>query len=303
MILSMIAEAARRRVAEQKKTVSPREMRRFAEESNSEFPSKGGVAGKAGRGGSGDAPGTTPSQSDIEEVTMRHPSSEGNYRTRSLPFEATLKRHGMSFICEVKKASPSKGVIAEDFQHIDIARDYEQAGADAISVLTEPEFFFGSSEHLCEIKKYVGVPLLRKDFIIDDYQLYESKLLGADAVLLICALLDTETLRQCLSICDELGLSALVEAHDAAEVRSALTAGARIIGVNNRNLKTFEVDIHNCVQLRPLVPKDILFVAESGIKTAEDVEILRETGVDAVLIGETLMRSTDRKAALRELKG
>jgi indole-3-glycerol phosphate synthase len=302
MILDTIAQAAARRVSEQKMTVPPEVMRRLAEETQ-KFPSKGGVAGKAGRGGSGDAPRTTPSQSDFEEVALRHPSTEGNEETVAFPFEAILRKPGLSFICEVKKASPSKGIIAADFPYLDIARDYELAGADAISVLTEPDYFLGCTDYLTDIRKHVGIPLLRKDFIIDDYQLYESKLIGADAVLLICALLDTETLRQCLSICDDLGLSALVEAHDETEVRSALSAGARIIGVNNRDLKTFEVDLGNCIRLRPLVPKDILFVAESGIKTADDINILHNAGIDAVLIGETLMRSSDKKAALNALRG
>lgn len=220
-----------------------------------------------------------------------------------LTFEAALNKSGMSFICEIKRASPSKGVIAEDFPYPDIARDYERAGADAISVLTEPDFFLGSSDYLREIRNHVGLPLLRKDFVIDDYQLYESKVIGADAVLLICALLETETMSDYLKICDNLGMSALVEAHNAAEVRSALAAGARIVGVNNRNLKTFEVDLSNGVNLRPLVPENMIFVAESGIKTAEDIDILQKAGVDAVLIGETLMRSGDKKQALRELKG
>ncbi|NMA25616.1 MAG: indole-3-glycerol phosphate synthase TrpC [Clostridiales bacterium] len=273
MILDAIAQAAARRVAEQKKKLTPEEMRRLALERATKFSSKGGVAGEAGRGGS------------------------------FFPFETALKKPGMSFICEVKKASPSKGVISEDFPYVEIACDYERAGADAVSVLTEPEYFLGSGEYLREIRRHVGIPLLRKDFIIDVYQLFESKILGADAVLLICALLDTETIRQCLCICDELGLSALVEAHDEAEVTSALDAGARVIGVNNRDLKTFEVDINNCVRLRPLVPKEVIFVAESGVKTAKDIELLREAGADAVLVGETLMRSADKKTALEMLRG
>lgn len=221
---------------------------------------------------------------------------------RTFPFEAALAQSAMSFICEVKKASPSKGVIAEDFPYMDIARDYAKAGAGAISVLTEPEYFLGSPDYLREIRAVVDTPLLRKDFIVDAYQIYESKLLGADAVLLICALLDTATLRQMRELCDTLGLSALVEAHDEAEVCSALAAGARVIGVNNRNLKTFEVDFNNCIRLRPLVPETVLFVAESGIKTAEDIKLLQEAGVNAVLIGETLMRSGDKKAALDALR-
>ena len=218
-------------------------------------------------------------------------------------FERALKKDGISFICEVKKASPSKGLIAPDFQYLDIAREYEAAGADAISVLTEPEFFLGSDAYLTEIRQSVGIPVLRKDFTVDEYQLYEAKTIGADAVLLICALLDTAVLRRYISICDTLGLSALVEAHTEAEVISALDAGARIVGVNNRDLKTFNVDLNTCIRLRPLVPRDITFVAESGIRNGEDITQLREAGVDAVLIGETLMRSADKKAALAALKG
>ncbi|PKM62023.1 MAG: indole-3-glycerol phosphate synthase TrpC [Firmicutes bacterium HGW-Firmicutes-4] len=209
----------------------------------------------------------------------------------------------MAFICEVKKASPSKGVIAADFPYVEIARDYQNAGADAISVLTEPDFFQGANTYLTEIKGQVSIPLLRKDFIIDPIQIYEASLIGADAILLICSILDTDTIREYLEIADALGLSALVEAHDEAEVKQALAAGARIIGVNNRNLKTFEVDLKNSIRLRQLVPPEILFVSESGIQTAEDITKLRENGTNAVLIGETLMRSGDKKAALDQLRG
>lgn len=213
------------------------------------------------------------------------------------------KQTQIAIICEVKKASPSKGVIAEDFPYLEIARDYQNAGATAISVLTEPEYFLGDNRYLTEISNLVRIPVLRKDFIVDEYQIYEAKLIGADAVLLICALLDTETLKKYIAICDELGLSALVEAHTQEEVDSAIEAGARIIGVNNRNLKTFEVDLGISLRLREKVPADILFVAESGIKTADDIAQLREAGVNAVLIGETLMRCPDKKAMLNELKG
>jgi indole-3-glycerol phosphate synthase len=220
----------------------------------------------------------------------------------SFPFETALKRSKPSFICEIKRASPSKGLIAADFPYLDIALAYEAAGADALSVLTEPEYFLGRNEYLTEVKAHVGLPVLRKDFIIDEYQLYESKVIGADAVLLICALLDTAALRRYIRLCDGLGLSALVEAHDAAEIRSALAAGARIIGVNNRDLRTFSVDLMNSVRLRPQVPAEVLFIAESGIQTATDVAVLRKAGVDALLIGETLMRSPDKKTALESLK-
>ena len=208
----------------------------------------------------------------------------------------------MSFICEVKKASPSKGLIAHDFPYVDIAKDYEAAGASAISVLTEPEYFLGSNEYLKEIRRHVSVPLLRKDFTVDPYQIFEAKVIGASAVLLICALLDTETLRTGIHLCDSLGMSALVEAHDEEEIKSALRAGARIIGVNNRNLKTFSVDFSNSIRLRSLVPDDVLFVAESGVKSADDIRLLHEAGVDGVLIGETLMRAADKKKILDSWK-
>lgn len=219
------------------------------------------------------------------------------------PFERMLKEPGIHYICEVKKASPSKGVIAETFPYLEIAKGYENAGAGAISCLTEPKYFLGKDEYLREIAEAVKIPVLRKDFIVDEYMIYEAKVLGADAVLLICALLDTDTLKRYIHICDRLGLSALVEAHDEEEMKSALAAGARIIGVNNRNLKDFTVDIGNSLRLREMVPKEILFVAESGIKTAEDIARLREAEVNGVLIGETLMRSPDKRAALQELNG
>ncbi len=217
------------------------------------------------------------------------------------PFEKALEKNGISYICEVKKASPSKGIIAEDFPYVQIAKEYENAGASAISVLTEPQWFKGDNRFLQEISQNVKIPLLRKDFTVCEYQIYEAKVIGASAVLLICALLDTDTIREWIKLCDALGLSALVEAHTEEEVQSALDAGARIIGVNNRNLKDFTVDITTCTRLRSLVPKDILFVGESGIKTSEDIQNLRKAGVDGVLIGETLMRSDNKKQALAEL--
>ena len=218
-------------------------------------------------------------------------------------FERVLRGKRLSFICEVKKASPSKGVIAPDFPYLAIAQEYERAGASAISVLTEPEYFKGRDSYLTEIRQAVSLPLLRKDFTVHEYQLYEARLMGADAVLLIAALLDTDTLRRYIGICNRLGLSALVEAHDAQEVHSALAAGARVVGVNNRDLRTFEVDSNTCLRLRDRVPVSIPFVAESGIRTPEDIEQLRGAGVNAVLIGETLMRSPDKKAALDTLRG
>ncbi len=218
------------------------------------------------------------------------------------PFEKALAGKGMGFICEVKKASPSRGVIAQRFPYVEIAGEYEQAGADAISVLTEPYYFQGSDEYMTEIRRAVKLPLLRKDFTVDEYMIYEAKKLGADAVLLICAILSPMQLGEYAGLAGELGLSALVETHDEAEVEMALSAGAGIIGVNNRNLKDFTVDVSNSIRLRKLVPGDILFVSESGMKTREDIARLEENGVDAVLIGEALMRSGDKAAALKALR-
>jgi indole-3-glycerol phosphate synthase len=244
-------------------------------------------------------------KSEIPFETVKSQALEMAKResVHNFPFEKAIAEGDISFICEVKKASPSKGVIAEDFPYLEIAKDYEKAGANCISVLTEPEYFKGEDRFLKEINETVSIPTIRKDFIIDSYQIYEAKLLGASCVLLIAALLDTDTIREYKAICDELGLSALVEAHDEKELQSAINAGARMIGVNNRDLKTFTVDIHNSTRLRNLVPKEILFVAESGIKTAEDIQVLREAGVNGVLVGETLMRSKNKKEMLDELRG
>lgn len=223
---------------------------------------------------------------------------------RAFRFEKALKKASpMAFICECKKASPSKGLIAEHFPYVDIAKDYEAAGATAISVLTEPKWFLGNDRYLEEIAETVSIPCLRKDFTIDPYMIYQAKTFGAGCVLLICSLLDTDKLKEYIAIADSLGLSQIVEAHDEKEIESAMDAGARIIGVNNRNLKDFTVDIGNSGRLRSMVPDDILFVAESGIKTRDDVAKLEEIGVNAVLIGETLMRSENKKKMLDELKG
>ncbi len=218
-------------------------------------------------------------------------------------FENALKKPDISFICECKKASPSKGIIAEDFPYLQIAQEYEKAGADCISVLTEPKWFLGSDDYLQEIAYTVSVPCIRKDFIVDDYMIYEAKLLGAKAVLLICSILTPEQVKSYIEVCDRLGLSALVETHDENEVKTAVNCGARLIGVNNRNLSDFSVDTDNSRKLRELVPHDILFVSESGVKSAEDIALLRESGADAVLIGETLMKATDKTAKLAELRG
>lgn len=218
-------------------------------------------------------------------------------------FEEALKKPGISFICECKKASPSKGLIAPDFPYLQIAKEYEAAGADCISVLTEPKWFLGSDEYLREIAGAVSIPCLRKDFTVDAYMIYEARVIGASAVLLICSILGEEQMKEYIGICDELGLSALVEAHDEEEVKMALRVGARIIGVNNRNLKDFTVDTDNSRRLRELIPKDVLFVSESGVRSVEDVQKLREIGADAVLVGETLMRAEDKKRKLAELRG
>ncbi len=219
------------------------------------------------------------------------------------PFERALRQETIQFICEVKKASPSKGMIAENFPYLEIAKEYEKAGAAAISVLTEPHYFKGSNEYLKEIAAQVKLPLLRKDFTVDPYMIYQAKVLGASAVLLICAILTDEELKEYQAIAASLGLSALVEAHDEGEVKRALKSGAGIIGVNNRDLRDFQVDITNSVRLRKMVPKQIIFVSESGMKTPEDIAVLRGNGTDAVLIGEVLMRSADKKEALAKLRG
>ena len=208
----------------------------------------------------------------------------------------------MSFICECKKASPSKGLIEPDFRYLEIAREYEAAGADCISVLTEPKWFLGSDEYLKEIAKTVSIPCIRKDFTVDEYQIYQAKTLGAAAVLLICSILSEVQLGEYIKICDSLGISAIVEIHDEKEAGMAVRAGARIIGVNNRNLKDFTVDTANSKKLRDLIPDDIIFVSESGVKRTDDIRAIREIGADAVLIGETLMRADDKKAKLDELR-
>lgn len=218
-------------------------------------------------------------------------------------FHDALTQSGMSFICECKKASPSKGLIAPEYDYVRIARDYEAAGASAISVLTEPTRFLGEDAHMREVSACVGIPVLRKDFVVDEYMIYQAKAYGASAVLLICTLLDAESLVRFLGVCDEVGIDALVEAHDEDEVRRAVASGARNIGVNNRNLADFTVDFGNAVNLRKLVPPDVAFVAESGVKTAGDIALLAESDVQAVLIGETLMRASDKRAALNELRG
>ncbi len=273
-ILDELAEYARKRVEHDKKKISPTEIKRLA-------------------------------------LSM----PKGNFS-----FEKALRKYDIAFICECKKASPSKGIIAENFPYLDIAQEYEQAGADCISVLTEPSRFLGRGadcisvltepsrflgrdSYLKEITEKVSIPCLRKDFTVDEYMIYQAKLLGASAVLLICSILDKSQIKEYINICDTLGLSALVEVHDENEIKTALQSGARIIGVNNRNLKDFSVDTENSRKLRELVPNDVIFVSESGVKTPEDVQKLRDIGANAVLIGETLMRAENKKDMLLKLKG
>ena len=239
-------------------------------------------------------------QKPLEQIKKQ--AEDMNAET-GFPFEKAIAGQGLSFICEVKKASPSKGIIAEEFPYLQIAKEYDEAGADAISCLTEPKNFLGKDEYLKAKANEVKIPVLRKDFVVDEYQIYEAKILGASAVLLICAILEEEQLRTYLQIAKELGLSALVEAHDEKEIKQAVRAGAKIIGVNNRNLKDFSVNVGNSTNLRNFVPPEILFVAESGIKGPEEIKALRKNKVDAVLIGETMMRSPDKAKMLRFLKG
>ena len=284
MILDEIAEKTKERVAEQKKKVPLEEMKRQA----------------------------------LDIVASETDNGSSPYS--KFPFRDNLAADGISFICEVKKASPSKGLIAPDFPYVEIAKEYEAAGASAISVLTEPFYFQGSNQFLMDIKKEVNIPLLRKDFTVDEYMIYEAKVIGASAVLLICAILDDGQLASYLQLAHELGMSALVEAHDEEEVRRAIACGAGIIGVNNRDLRTFTVDIMNSVRLRKLIPdmvpvtgtgaaadtlapQKMVYVSESGIKTKEDIDRLKANGTDAVLIGETFMRSPDKKKLFAELRG
>lgn len=237
------------------------------------------------------------------KVKIRQRKEQEKLQARKISFLDALRREGMSYICEVKKASPSKGLIAPDFPYLEIAKEYESAGAAAISCLTEPFYFQGSDRYLQEITEAVRIPVLRKDFTVDEYMIYQASAFGASAVLLICSILDDSELSAFRQLAEELGMDALVEAHDEAEVERALRAGAKIVGVNNRDLRTFQVDMANSIRLRNLAPRDVIFVSESGIKTSEDIDRLYRNQVDAVLIGETLMRSADKKAALEELNG
>ena len=292
-ILETITERTRERIREQENLIPLSQMRRMAEAVLRE--ERAGIAAEAVL-----REEQTGAAAEADSAGERKGAGHG---TVDMPaFERALRQPGMSFICEVKKASPSKGIIAEDFPYMDIAKDYEAAGASAISCLTEPYWFLGSDVYLEEIAENVSVPVLRKDFTCSEYMIWQAKALGASAVLLICSVLDDGELRAYHRLTEELHMSALVEAHDADEIERAKQAGARIIGVNNRNLKDFSVDIGNSARLRQLAGEDTVFVSESGIRTPEDMKALCENGTDAVLIGEMLMRAPDRQAALRALK-
>ena len=282
-ILDEIAERTRQRVADEKRNRSLESMRQAAEEARRHDCD----------GCNAEDPGL--SAEEFASARILAPCS--------FPFEGMLERPGVQVIAEVKRASPSKGLIAPDFPYLQIARDYEAAGAAAISCLTEPYWFQGRDEYLAEIAREVRIPVLRKDFVVDEYMVYQAKALGARAVLLICAILDDAQLSAYRQLADELQMSALVEAHTAEEVQRAVACGARVIGVNNRDLKTFNVDMAAARELRDMVPAHTLFVSESGVKSAADVEAARAMRADAVLVGETLMRADDKRAKLAELRG
>jgi indole-3-glycerol phosphate synthase len=237
----------------------------------------------------------------VSAEAMRELAARGG-RANGKAFYDAVGKDGMSFICEVKKASPSKGVIDPVFDYLAIARDYEAAGADCVSCLTEPKWFLGSDAIFRDVRAAISTPMLRKDFVVDEYQLYQAKVMGANCALLICAILDTATLARYLGICEDLGLAALTEAHDEAEIAAAVAAGARMIGVNNRNLKDFSVDLGNAARLRERIPADRLYVAESGVKTPADAAAMRAIGADAILMGEALMRAEDKAAALSSMR-
>ena len=294
-ILETIAEKTRLRVAKAKEAVTLEQLQEQALKNRGIGTREQGL-------------GTRDSNSDNDTASVLNADSPNNAPQSPVPspqspfFEQALREPGLSFICEVKKASPSKGVIAEDFPYLRIAQEYEAAGAAAISVLTEPEYFLGDPRYLQEIAADVKIPVLRKDFVIDDYQLYEAKIWGAQAVLLICALLDTDTLARYIKTAADLGLSSLVEIHDEAEAEQALAAGARIIGINNRDLNTFNVDLGVTARLKKLLPAGVITVTESGLKSPDDIRALKGTGIDAALIGESLMRAPDKRRFLAELR-
>ncbi|MDO5292578.1 MAG: indole-3-glycerol phosphate synthase TrpC [bacterium] len=237
----------------------------------------------------------------LESVKARALEIVRNEKRKEVTFYSQLRKPGLHMICEVKKASPSKGVITSEFDYMAIAKEYEEIGASCISVLTEPAFFQGDNAYLAEIKQEVSIPVLRKDFIIEEYQIYEAKTLHADCILLITAILNQEQLEEYITLSETLHMNALVEAHDEEEIRRALKAGATIIGVNNRNLRDFTVNIETSIDLRKQVPKEVVFIAESGIKTAKDILRLYQNDVNGVLIGETFMRSSGKGKVIADL--
>lgn len=246
---------------------------------------------------------TQKRQVSLKEMQKKAQQSQAQNPQKPFVFEKALAAKDMAFICEVKKASPSKGVIAQHYPYVEIAKSYAAAGAAAISVLTEPQYFLGDAQHLADIHAAVATPLLRKDFTLDAYQIYQAAAIGASAILLICAVLSRAEIKAYISLADQLGMACLVEAHSKEELKTALDAGARIVGVNNRNLKDFSVDFENSLRLRQMVPQNVIFVAESGIKTPADVARLKAGGINAVLVGESLMAAKDKKEALAFLMG
>ena len=296
-ILGEIAEKTKERIEAEKRAVPVEELKQKIKMLQDEA-NPAGIITSVNK----DIYSTTGNNVKTADTNNSNTDGTGTCAKRRPTFYDHLKKTGMSFICEVKKASPSKGLIAPDFPYLEIAKEYEAAGASAISCLTEPFYFQGSDKYLKEIANAVNIPVLRKDFTVDEYMIYQAKAFGASAVLLICAILDDARLKAYRELAESLGLDALVEAHDAEEVTRALKCGAKIIGVNNRDLKTFQVDTGNSIRLRRIAPENVVFVSESGIKTPEDIRNLYEHQVDAVLIGETLMRSTDKKAMLAELQ-
>ena len=242
-------------------------------------------------------------EKDIKSFDVLKQEAENLPISKNFFFEESLKSKDFAFICEIKKASPSKGIIVDDFPYTDIAQEYEKAGAAAISVLTEPHFFKGNDKFLNDVAEIVNIPVLRKDFIIDEYQIYQAKSIGADAILLICAILDEETLKTFFNTATKLKLSCLVETHNEDEIKKALNSGAKIIGINNRDLKNFKVDINTSLKLKKYIPKDKIIISESGIKTAEDIKILKQSGFKGALIGESMMLSKNKQQFLSNLNG